>query len=572
LLGASNYLLHICALVFVYVSLGLGLNIVVGLAGLLDLGYVGFYAVGAYGYALMTTRLGMSFLPAALLSVISAAMIGVILGWPTIRTRGDYLALVTLGFGEMIRLLARNWVELTNGPQGLMNVCPPSFGSIRLETPLHYYYLGLLLGVAVFTLFSRVKLSSVGQLLTAIRDDEDSAAAVGVNPVRWKLYAFAVGAGVAGLAGVFFASWQRFVSPESFTLGESILVLCIVVLGGVGRAAPTVCAATFLVVLPEGLRGLGNYRALILGLMLVLVVIVQERVAARRRRRPIASEAQAGDGGQTETGVEAHHRPARNQPAGLLLRVEGVSKSFGGVCALQNVTLDFQCGEVVGIVGANGAGKTTMFNCIAGAIPTKRGKILLAQQGRLRRVRNGLLPQDRAQLGIVRTFQQPRLFSSLNALENVEIGSRCHTVPRFWDPILHKGGRNIRKVSELSSRLREVGAPEGTKPVAEMSFIEQKLTELARALAAEPLLLLLDEPAAGLSPHGRERLAKVLNSARREVTIVVIEHDLLFLRRICDRLVVMKEGSIVAEGALGDARVTEAIRESYSASYEPRTA
>jgi branched-chain amino acid transport system permease protein len=205
LAGPSNYLLHITVLVFVYVTLGLGLNIVVGFAGLLDLGYVAFYAVGAYSYALLSIQYGIPFWAALLVGAVLAAIIGVILGWPTIRTRGDYLALVTLGFGEMIRLLLRNWNEVTNGPRGLMNIAPPALGDFVFSTPLHFYYLGLLLAVCVSLIAWRVKFSAVGVQLTAIKDDEDAASAIGINPLRWKLYAFAVGASVAGLAGVFFS-------------------------------------------------------------------------------------------------------------------------------------------------------------------------------------------------------------------------------------------------------------------------------------------------------------------------------------------------------------------------------
>src|SRR6185295_6603764 len=280
--GISNYALHVAVLVFLYAALGLGLNIVVGLAGLLDLGYAAFYAVGAYSYALLSVRYNLAFPVALLIGALLAALIGVVLGWPTIRARGDYLALVTLGFGEIIRLLMRNWDSLTNGPRGVMNVPPPRVAGIIFSTPTYYYYLGLCLGSAALTLFWLIKRSAVGQQLAAVRDDEEAAIAIGINPLRWKLYAFGVGAFVAGIAGGFFASWQRFVSPESFTLNESILILSIVVLGGMGQIWPTVGAAAFLVLLPEALRGFQNQRLLVLGLFLVLAVVLQERLRLRR--------------------------------------------------------------------------------------------------------------------------------------------------------------------------------------------------------------------------------------------------------------------------------------------------
>jgi branched-chain amino acid transport system permease protein len=564
LLGLNNYLLHIAVLVFVYVALGLGLNIVVGLAGLLDLGYVAFYAVGAYSYALLSIRYHIPFPLAVIIGAGLAALIGVILGWPTIRARGDYLALVTLGFGEMVRLLIRNADSLTNGPRGLMNVPPPSLAGAVFSTPTNYYYLGLLLAAVVLTIFWRVKQSAAGQQLVAIRDDEHAAAAIGINPVRWKLYAFALGAFVAGLAGVFFASWQSFVSPESFTLGESILILSIVVLGGMGRLWPTVGAAAFLVLLPEALRGLQIYRVLVLGIILVLVVVLQERVrlraADRRQKEPKGAIAEAAGVPDPNAASGASRRPHGD----IILSMTDVRKSFGGISALNGVSFQMRKGEMVGLVGVNGAGKTTLFSCITGAVSPDSGKIELFRETDCS-VLTGPPAYLSARQGIIRTFQQPRLFPSLTAVENVQLGARCRDIPSMWEPFLPLRDGQSAAYAGAVRLLKAVNAPSPDSRAEQIGFVDQKLTELARALAARPAVLLLDEPASGMEPGARERLAGVLRWVNEELetSMIIVEHDLAFLNSICDRLVVLERGRVVADGGKTDSMVLQTIDQIY---------
>lgn len=565
--GPSNYLLHLAVLVFVYVTLGLGLNIVVGFAGLLDLGYVAFYAVGAYSYALLSYHYQLSFWFALPIGAGLAAIIGVALGWPTIRTRGDYLALVTLGFGEMIRLLLRNWNEVTNGPRGLMNISPPAIGGFLFSAPLHFYYLGLLLAVFTTVIAWRVKFSGVGLQLSAIKDDEDAASAVGINPLRWKLYSFAVGAFIAGLAGVFFAAWQQFVSPESFTIGESILVLSIVVLGGMGRIWPTIAAACFLVLLPEVLRGLETYRVLVLGFALVSVVILQEKLrlgALKHRlvRRDVGK--QRGDVSSLYEGVNVAESQAVD---GFLLSVSMVSVSFGGVRALKSVSMEIGKGDIVGLVGANGAGKTTLLRCMTGAVKPDSGRVSLQSNEGISEL-TGLTAFQIARKGIVRTFQQPRLFQSLTAGANVEIGISCRSVPAFWEPFLHKSNRDSTETSS-SRLLQSIGGPFPEASIGEMSFVDQKLTELARAISTQPNILLLDEPASGMERDARDQLAAALRwiNVTLGITLIIVEHDLEFLSSLCKRLTVMDQGQIVADGAVDDPLVGQAIRDTYESTW-----
>ncbi|MEK7286816.1 MAG: branched-chain amino acid ABC transporter permease [Nitrospirota bacterium] len=271
----NNYYLDILTLALLYALLAVGLNITVGLTGLLDLGYAGFYGIGAYAYALLSTKWGLSFWLGVPFGAVIAASFGLLLGVITLRLRGDYLAIVTLGFVQIVYLVLNNWDSLTNGPNGILQIKQPEIGSFLLEQPIHFYYLALFfLIVALFVVY-RIAYSQMGRAFCAIREDPIAAEAMGIDTTRMKILAFVLGAGVAGVAGVFFAAKYTFVSPESFTFFESVRILTMVVLGGMGSLFGAVLGAFLLTFLPEMLRGLDLYRMLIFGATLVLMMMVR---------------------------------------------------------------------------------------------------------------------------------------------------------------------------------------------------------------------------------------------------------------------------------------------------------
>jgi branched-chain amino acid transport system permease protein len=313
---ADQKTMDLGVLILTYIMLGWGLNIVVGLAGLLDLGYVAFYAVGAYAYALLSTQHGLGFWAVLPLAGMLAATFGVLLGFPVLRLRGDYLAIVTLGFGEIIRLVILNWVDFTNGPAGIGSIPGPTlFGAVFAETApagkqtvaemlgipfsgiqrlIFLYYIILMLALITNLFTQRMRRLPVGRAWEALREDETACKALGINPTNTKLTAFAIGAMFAGFAGSFFAAKQRFISPESFTFIESAIILAIVVLGGMGSQIGVVLAAILLIGLPEWFRDLGNYRMLAFGLAMVLIMVFRPRglIAHREpsiRLHPVAS-------------------------------------------------------------------------------------------------------------------------------------------------------------------------------------------------------------------------------------------------------------------------------------------
>ncbi|MEJ2136559.1 MAG: branched-chain amino acid ABC transporter permease [Desulfofustis sp.] len=272
----STYQTSIMTTALMYVVLGLGLNIVVGLAGLLDLGYVAFYAVGAYTYALLYHFFGLGFWVALPIGGLLAAAFGILLGIPVLRLRGDYLAIVTLGFGEIIRLVMENWGEFSQGPSGVSNIPRPSFFGIdmSLDTALIYTYYLMLLFV-MFTIFfvNRLQDSRLGRAWIALREDEIACQAMGIDKMKTKLVAFSLGAFWAGIVGVIFAAKTTFISPRSFTFIESAIILSIVVLGGMGSIIGVIIGAFILILLPEYLRALSEYRMLAFGAILVCMMV-----------------------------------------------------------------------------------------------------------------------------------------------------------------------------------------------------------------------------------------------------------------------------------------------------------
>lgn len=272
----SMYQVNILITAMIYIMLGLGLNIVVGLAGLLNLGYVAFYAVGAYAYALLNYHYGLNFWLALPVGASLAAVFGIALGYPVLRLRGDYLAIVTLAFGEIIRLVLENWSAFSFGPSGIANIPRPTlFGihmSLEANTVFFYFLMILMVAVTIFVV-TRLQYSRLGRAWVALREDEIASQAMGIDTTRVKLAAFALGATWAGLGGVLFAARTTFINPACFTIWESMLILCIVVLGGMGSIIGVVIGALFLILLPEYLRAFSEYRLLLFGLILVLMMI-----------------------------------------------------------------------------------------------------------------------------------------------------------------------------------------------------------------------------------------------------------------------------------------------------------
>lgn len=269
----KDYYIDVLIMAGIYILLALGLNIIVGFTGLLNLGFAAFYAIGAYTYAIVNTKIGLGFWVSLPISASFAALAGLLLSIPALRLRGDYLAIVTLGFGEIIRLVLNNWDSLTNGPNGITGIARPLLIGFSFSQIEYYYYLVFVIVIFATVVIKRVKSSRIGRAWIAIKENEIAASSVGINTTKYKLYAFTFGTFWAGIAGILFSAKMQFVSPESFTFMESILILSMIILGGIGNTYGAIIGAFILVILPEVLREVQLYRMLILGIGLVLLMI-----------------------------------------------------------------------------------------------------------------------------------------------------------------------------------------------------------------------------------------------------------------------------------------------------------
>lgn len=302
---AGRYGTDVAISVLLYICLGLGLNVVVGLAGMLDLGYIAFYGVGAYTYAILNSVYGLGFWICLPFAAFFACVAGCIVGYPTLRMRGDYLAIVTLGFGEIIRIILNNWMELTNGPNGILGIKPIgifwpvfengfTFEHFWMKKLQLFYYFALALAIVAAIAVHRLNFSRVGRAWESIREDETAAELMGVNTFIYKLLAYAMGAIFAGLAGAFFAARMRFVSPESFTFLESAMVLCMVVLGGMASIPGIILGVIALIALPEVFREFESYRMLIFGATMVIMMLFRPEGIIPAKRMGTRSEEKEG--------------------------------------------------------------------------------------------------------------------------------------------------------------------------------------------------------------------------------------------------------------------------------------
>ena len=586
-----------------FAALALGLNIVVGFAGLLDLGYAAFFAIGAYTYGVasswqlqpawsdfwepfqwldLVTRFHtaggdvvhfqVSFWLMLPIAAAIAAFFGVLFGAPTLRLKGDYLAIVTLGFGEIVPIVARNIPSVTNGAMGLNGVAAPRFFGFDFgidATP--YYYVGLALVALLIVTSQRLKDSRIGRAWMAIREDEIAAMAMGVDRVRYKLLAFAIGAAFAGATGTFYVAKLQTATPEMFMFPVSVMVLVMVVFGGIGSVWGVVVGAVLLQILQswflqdlsQWLHALGRLVdvawlqrvelassiELIFGVILVLMMLYRREglIPAARRVRTLSVDEQTVEPVLSSFATPTPPDHSASRP---LLEIADLTVRFGGLVALQSVELSVPAHSVVAVIGPNGSGKSTLFNAVTGLVAANRGTVCLAGEeiGRLR-------PHQVLERGITRTFQNIRLFQNLSVIENVMIGmhARLDTgpvgavlrLPATRSEEAAARERALEILSLFGNRL----LPRADHPAASLSYANRRRTEIARALATQPKLLMLDEPTAGMNPAETLELADQIGRLNKQgITILLVEHKLDVVAMLADKVVVLDHGEKIAEG------------------------
>ncbi len=567
----NGYLMDIADDMIIWAVLTIGLNLVVGFSGLLDLGYIAFFAIGGYTFGILGSRFGLSMWAALPVSALLVVISSVVIGIPTLRLKSDYLAIMTLGFGEIIFLTANNLNAITGGPNGLYDMPAPRLFGLVLNEPGQFYWFLLAVLVAAVIVVSRLRASHVGRAWLAIRQDELAAKANGVEVVRYKLLAYMGGAVWAGIIGVIFVAKQTIVSPTSFQFSQSFYVLASVIIGGMGSVPGAIVGGFLFVLISESLQGVAQtYSSVVFSLALLAVIVLRPKGiwpasfhsrlrGAEARPRP-ASEALdrikgniAGRPAREISGFpprEAADGPAREAArGGPLLRVSDLSMRFGGVQALDRVSLSVEDSEIVSVIGPNGAGKTTLLNAISGFIRPQQGSIELRGRSISR-----LPAEARARLGLARTFQTPRLLSTLNVLENVMQGAHISFRARmlsaaFGTPSQRRQERSSRE--EATDILGVLGLlPAAGANPTELAYGDQRRCEIARCLALGPALILLDEPAAGMNAKETDDLGELLLRIRDlGVTLLLIDHDMSLVRKVSDRVIALDRGAQVAEGS-----------------------
>ena len=573
----SSYTVHILSTMGIAVILALGLNLLMGYAGQVSLANAAFYGIGAYAVAILGNRYGVSFWIAVPAVGVMTAGIGLVVGLPALRVSSHYLALATLAFVWTVQVVLIDWVSMTGGSPG-MSTSRSGLGIAYLQDDKSYYFLILVVTVLMVVLALHIIDSKIGRAFMAIRDNENAAEIMGVHLAQYKTMAFAINAFFCAIAGGLQAGLVRFLDPYEFGLWPSIWHLLYIVVGGLGSVLGSVLGPLVLVALPEMLRAFAEYRELIFAFVLLLTLIfMPEGIAGKLQdlwhrkklhRQAVpgglaaapASEAQRF---QSRAAMPLQTRHAPVVKGETVLEVADLTLSFGGLKALQGANLALKGGEIRALIGPNGAGKTTFLNSLCrvytpdAGVMRFRGKPLLDFKS-----------HDLVALGIVRTFQNIRLFAKMSLLENVMVGMHAHLKRGLLGAALRLPGAMIeaRAAREKAlALLAYVGLEEkaGMK-AASLSFGQQRRLELARALAADPVLLLLDEPASGLSKQEIDELLVILRAIRDQlgVSILLIEHNMNFVMGIADRLSVLDHGVMIAEGTpqeiQNDARVIEA--------------
>jgi branched-chain amino acid transport system permease protein len=618
-LAVTNpYYLHLAETILIYAILLFGLDIVVGYTGQVSLGHAALFGIGSYTTGVLYFKLGMPFLVAAPASIAVTALFGAILALPALRVTGPYLAMVTLAFGTIVQILINEMTFLTEGPLGI-KVRKPTFFGHRLDE-VEFFYLVAVLTVLSLIVVNRILKSHLGRAFQALRDSPIASDCMGVSVYRYKVYAFVISAGLAGLAGSLYTYSEEYISPNTYNFELTILFLLAVIMGGRKTRTGPIVGAIIVVMLPSLLSDIDLFRAIatvaatiallagvfllatrrktprdiavpvvatiamavfsyrlenitdwrltIFGLMTLFVVYyLQDGVVGfarnlvlrmRPKQRTVAQAELVGE----QTNAWAAAVPATSD-GGVLLAVKQVLMQFGGLKALNRVDLNVVQGTVHGLIGPNGSGKSTMMNVLTGIYVPTDGEVQFDG-----RVISASTPSTIALGGIARTFQNVQLFGEMTATENVLVGLH-HTFASNTADVMVQTSRYRREEADARLRaasiLQFVGLADlANEEARNLPYGKQRLLEIGRALGLNPTLLLLDEPAAGLTaPDIKELIAIIRKIKQTGITIILIEHHMDVVMSICDTVTVLDFGQKIAEGKPAAVQADEKVIEAY---------
>jgi len=579
-LVTSNYWMNLINLAISFSIACLGLNIVLGYAGQLSLAQAAFWGVGAYTSAILTTQLGLPVWAGMFAAFFVAAFFGILLGIPTLKLSGHYLAMATIGFGVILQLILVNAIWLTNGSDGIPKIPSPWIGSLELKDPGTIFYVAAVALVLLTWGAIQLKDSRVGRAFMAIRENEMAAGTAGVDTTYYKIMAFSLSAGYAGFGGWLFAhSGSHYISPDTFSFEQSVIMLVMAVLGGNGSAIGSIVGAILLTLLPEVLRFLKDSYMMVYAAGIILIMIfMPSGIAGLVKNLPVSARLREWwrDGSTAARRVAAATSTLKSPDAALpatfsncsgsnevLLTVKGLAKHFGALRAVDGVDMEVRRGMIHAVIGPNGSGKTTILNMLSGLYVPTAGEILLEGKAISGQKSHHITSQ-----GMARTFQNIRLFGELSVLENVLIGQHYHTRSGLLTSVLQPPSQKAEEAG-MHKKALEMLAFVGLKgkefaQANSLPYGQQRLLELARALASDPKLLLLDEPAAGLNAAETDALVELLfQICDRGITILLVEHDMSLVMNVSDHITVLNFGKKIAEGSAEEVEHNQEVIDAY---------
>jgi branched-chain amino acid transport system ATP-binding protein len=616
---SNPYYIHMIGTIMIYAILLFGLDIVVGYTGQVSLGHAGLFGVGSYTAGVLFFKLGAPLWLIIPASIGVTAGFGALLALPALRVTGPYLAMVTLAFGTIIQILINEMDFLTEGPLGI-KIPKPSIAGLQLDENGFYWMVLVLMGLSLVVV-DRILKSQLGRAFEALRGSPVASDCMGVSVYRYKVYAFVISAGFAGLAGCLYAYSEQYISPNTYNFELTVLFLLAVIMGGRKTRSGALLGAAIIVILPKllddlelfrivastlavlmavggaiavarkmttvkamalpvvgtaalagfsfWLQSITDWRLSIFGLMILFVVYyLQDGIVGFVRNlfvrkvshghHVVALGAGLHKDAITQAGNTGHIEPGQD-----LLIAKGVLMQFGGLKAINQVDLHVKRGTIHGLIGPNGSGKSTMMNVLTGIYVPTAGAIDFAG-----RTVVGRTSSDIALSGIARTFQNVQLFGEMTALQNVQVGLHHTFASNFVDVALHTPRYRREEAASVERGLGLIGfvglADLANEEARNLPYGKQRLLEIARALALDPQLLLLDEPAAGLTAPDIKELITIIRKIRDHgITVILIEHHMDVVMGVCDNVSVLDFGQKIAEGKPADVQANEKVIEAY---------